>query len=324
MEIVLGSTLGGRTVTNGGAGNPHLFADGISGSGKSFALKDYAGKAALQGARVIVPDYSHDWCDCAWAERMDVVTEVTANPLAAVGGTTPFVRAQRLTNVLLSVYRLGSRATVALNNAARSYLEQTAEPPSLAGLLGYILARPLSRGLAAALEPLEELNQFLTCGEEHINIDLDRAGVLVLDFGQVESVQTRKLLAEVLLRTIWDKRTATGDCARPLILMLDECQGLYWGESGMPVRILREGRKFGIGGWFASQYVADPTASSALRQAATRLHFRQDAAGAGRLAAELAAATGRNPEPYARSLRRLQVGEFWVQSSGGTAQLGRI
>ncbi len=44
----------------------------------------------------------------------------------------------------------------------------------------------------------------------------------------------------------------------------------------MPVRILREGRKLGIGGWFASQWVENERAKAALRQASVQMHFRQD------------------------------------------------
>ena len=324
MEIRLGTKLNGSCITSAGVGNPHMFVDGISGSGKSFALRHYAEQAARQGARVIILDYTRDWANYEAADRMDVVDDVTANPLAAVGGASAFTRAQRLTNILLSVYRLGSRATVALNGAARSYLEETAEMPDIEGLLRYIRGRPLTRGLDAVLEPLEVLAQFLTAGAEHINIDLGKPGLLVLDFKQVESVQMRKLLVELLLRVLWDKKAAEQEETSPLVLLLDECQGLYWGESGMAVRILREGRKFGIGGWFASQWVSDPVARTALRQAATQLHFRQDQNAAKRLARELAAMTPRGPEAYARTLRRLAVGEFTTQDTGGAVHVGRV
>lgn len=324
MKIKLGTNLNGSCITSAGGGNPHMFVDGISGSGKSFALRHYAEQAARQGARVVVLDYTHDWADYEAADRMDVVDDVTANPLAAVGGASAFTRAQRLTNILLAVYRLGSRATVALNGAARSYLEEMAETPDIEGLLRYIRGRPLTRGLDAVLEPLEALAQFLTSGADHINIDLKKPGILILDFKQVESVQMRKLLVELLLRGLWDKKTAEQAGTCPLVLLLDECQGLYWGESGMAVRILREGRKFGIGGWFASQWVSDAVARTALRQAATQLHFRQDAAAAKRLAVELAAVSGRGPEAYARTLRRLVVGDFITQDADGAVRIGRV
>lgn len=324
MEITLGTKLNGSFITSAGAGNPHMFVDGISGSGKSFALKRYAEQAARQGAKVIILDYTQDWADYEAADRMDVVDDVTANPLAAAGGASAFTRAQRLTNILLSVYRLGSRATVALNGAARSYLQETTELPDIAGLLHYIKSKPLTRGLDAALEPLEALAQFLTSGTEHINIDLKEPGILILDFKQVESVQMRKLLVELLLRVLWDKKTAEQGSACPLVLLLDECQGLYWGENGMSVRILREGRKFGIAGWFASQWMSDAVARTALRQAAIQLHFRQDQNAANRLAKEFAAMTPRGPEAYARTLRRLSVGEFVTQDAGGVIRLGGV
>ena len=37
MELTLGYRVDGQAITTAGAENPHIFIDGISGSGKSFA-----------------------------------------------------------------------------------------------------------------------------------------------------------------------------------------------------------------------------------------------------------------------------------------------
>lgn len=77
----------------------------------------------------------------------------------------------------------------------------------------------------------------------------------------------------------------------------------------MAVRILREGRKFGLGGWFASQWINNKTALSALGQAALRANFRPEDVNIPALAKQLAQ-TGGTPAQWQKLLRRLKVGQF--------------
>ena len=57
LELTLGCRTDGRAITTAGRENPHIFADGISGAGKSFELKRLAEDAVCQGAQVIAFDY---------------------------------------------------------------------------------------------------------------------------------------------------------------------------------------------------------------------------------------------------------------------------
>ena len=331
MELTLGYRGDGRTITTAGAENPHVFIDGISGSGKSFALKRLAEQAVRQGAMVVAFDYTGDFAayeppaDLA-LQRMDVMGgELRINPLAPTPGASAFVRAQRLVNLLLAAYRLGNRACIDLQTATCRYLRTCAGTPDIAGLLEYVNAGPLTKGLEAALEPLMGLSQLLISGPEGISIDLNSPGFLLLDFRQAESGWMRKLLVEVLLRVIWDRRTsaaADGQC--PLALLLDECQNLNWRQDGMPVRILREGRKFEIGGWFASQWVENEHAKAALRQAAVQMHFRQDQDTAAKLARTLAMNDPEKRERYTRIIRSLRKGFFITGNPCGGICIGHM
>lgn len=331
MELTLGYRGDGQVITTVGAENPHIFIDGISGSGKSFALKRLAEQAVRQGAMVVAFDYTGDFAayepsaDLA-LQRMDVMGgELRINPLAPTPGASAFVRAQRLVNLLLAAYRLGNRACIDLQNASCRYLRTCTGIPDIAGLLKFINAGPLTKGLEAALEPLMGLSQLLISGPEGISIDLNSSGFLVLDFRQAESSWMRKLLVEVLLRVIWDRKTsASVDIQRPLILLLDECQHLNWSQDGMPVRILREGRKFEIGGWFASQWVENEHAKAALRQAAVQMHFRQDKDTAMKLARLLAVNAPEKKERYAPLIRSLRRGAFLTGDFHGGMCIGFV
>ena len=90
----------------------------------------------------------------------------------------------------------------------------------------------------------------------------------------------------------------------------------------MPVRILREGRKFGIGGWFASQWVENERAKAALRQASVQMHFRQDQDAAAKLARTMSMNMPEKRERYTRLIRSLRKGTFITGNSCGGICVG--
>ena len=332
MELTLGYRGDGQAITTAGAENPHIFIDGISGSGKSFALKRLAEEAVRKGTLVIAFDYTGDFAaysppDGVPRQRMDVIGgELRINPLSPDSGMSALVRAQRLVHLLLAGYRLGNRACMDLLDAACQYLEFCSVVPNIACLVEYIEEScPLTRGLESALEPLKGLSHLITSGPEEISIDLDSPRLLILDFRQAESSWMRQLMAELLLRVIWDSRTsAAADARCPLVLLLDECQNLNWRQDGMPVRILREGRKFGIGGWFASQWVENERAKAALRQASVQMHFRQDQDAAAKLARTMSMNMPEKRKRYTRLIRSLRKGTFITGNSCGGICVGHI
>ena len=330
LELTLGYCADGRAITTAGRENPHIFADGISGAGKSFKLKQLAEDAVSQGAQVIAFDYTGDFAAYMPPEglplrRMDVSDgELQINPLSPASGASASVRGQRLVNLLLAGYRLGIRACIDLQNATVQYLESGPEIPTISGLVKYIeQACLMTRGLASALGPLKGLSHLITSGPEEINMNLNLPGFLILEFKQAESNWMRQLMIELLLRVIWDSRTsmAAGN-PNPLILLLDECQNLNWRTDGMPVRILREGRKFEIGGWFASQWVENERAKAALWEAAVQMHFRQDQNAAAKLARTMAPNNREKRERYTRLIRSLPRGSFIVENPCGGICIG--
>lgn len=332
MELVLGYRGDGRPITTAGAENPHIFVDGISGSGKSFALTRLAEEAMCQGALVIAFDYTGDFSsylppDEVFCQRMDIIGgELQINPLSPASGTSALVRAQRLVNLLLVGYRLGNRACLDLLDATTQYLECCSEFPTISRLVEYIEHTvPITKGLESALEPLKVLSRLITSGQEEINIDLNSSGLLILEFVQVESNWIRHLMVELLLRVIWDRRiSVVEDDPPPLILLLDECQNLNWTKDGMPVRILREGRKFGICGWFASQWIDNEHAKTALQDASVQMHFRQDQNTAAKLARAMAINAPEKRERYTQLIRSLRKGSFVIGNPCGGIYIGHM
>lgn len=284
LSLNLGYTNSGRPVTWKGGDNPHISISGRSGSGKSFFIKRLLNQAVQQNALCIVFDYSGDFREWSAPDnirfrRIDVTSsEFSINPLISTSGNSTDMRAQQLLSLLHSVFRMGPRASLALQRCTRDYLDCATDVPSLDGLLAYgSSAGNVSSSLRDALAPLDLLTTLIRCGGTPISLDFSIPGIMVLDFEKLIDNNSRKILIEVILQTIWGKRTScwpSSDC--PIILVLDESQNLSWSENSMAVRILREGRKFDIAGWFSSQWIDNKTAISALSQAALQAHFRPD------------------------------------------------
>lgn len=329
IELYLGHTRSGAPAFGDGADNPHLAVLGRSGSGKSYFLKGLVAQAAQQGALCLVLDYSADFRSYippkgVLFRRMDTTDPAfTINPLAVSAAKGGGVAAQQLLSALHSVFRFGSRASVALQKSAVDYTGQTSRP-TLSGLLDYMNGlRKKSSGLTAATEPLELLATLIRCGTEPISIDLDQRGIIVLGLDQIVDSKLRALLVELILQSVWNRWTMASNPDHPLILVLDECQNLSWSESSMAVRILREGRKFNIDGWFASQWLDNKTAAAALGQAALRANFRPEDVNIPTLAKELAQTSG-TPAQWQKFLRQLKVGQFLYSRRDGKTILVNV
>lgn len=327
LNLNLGRSLSGASIIARNMDNPHLSVDGRSGSGKSHFLKKLIEQAVQQGAQCIVFDYCADFCGYSPPDGIPfAVREVgsenfSLNPLLCDRDQSPGFRAQKLLMPLEQAFRMGPRAKVALKQATQQYLEEEPGLPSLDRLHKYIeRSCVLTRGLAAALEPLGLLNSVIHCGERPIDLNLTTPGLTVLDFSKVPSQSIQCMLIEVILVTIWSLRT----CPHiPLVLVLDAAQDLQWGQDSMAIRILREGRKFGIAGWFSSQWMDKPSAVSALRQAAIQAHFRPDSGGINRIVNALDLSQDERPQ-CRHLLHQLKVGQFLYQTPDGRIAVVRV
>lgn len=319
LKLSPGYTPSGRKIIWSGANNPHINILGQSGAGKSHLIKTLAAQAAAQGALVLVLDYTSDFIDYTPPDELNFrricvdSTDFSINPLVCVSGQKPDKCAQQLLASLHSVFHMGPRADLALRQITTEYIERT-DGPSINGLLYYIygLEKP-DRGLEAAIGPLGLLATMTNCGDQPISLDLETPGLTVLDCSEIVDRNLCKLLVELILQALWNVHAPHHP---PLILVLDEAQQLHWGAGSMPIRILREGRKFDIAGWFSSQWCDHKEASPALGQAAYQIHFRPDRQHINKLAKAICS----RPDDISscqKVLQRLRRGEFlWQHPSG--------
>lgn len=111
-------------------------------------------------------------------------------------------------------------------------------------------------------------------------------GVSVIDFSKVPSEQQQSLLVELILHDSWSRRLRQ-DAAIPVIVVLDECQKFSFGPNNATTQLLRQGRKYKMSGWFASQWITNKEAINALDQAALRAYFRPESSNLHALARRL-------------------------------------
>ena len=166
-----------------------------------------------------------------------------------------------------------------------------------------------------SLVRLEDLSRLFS-GGNGCDWQFDKPGITILQFDTIPDRASQSLITELLLSDLWaDKLQASKDTC-PAVVLLDECQRFSFNDSSMLVRILREGRKYHVNGWFASQWIDNKTAVQALEQAALRGYFYPGDRQVHSLAKVLCSDTSKVRE-YETLIRRLTVGQFLYTDASG-------
>ena len=102
-----------------------------------------------------------------------------------------------------------------------------------------------------------------------------------------------------------------GDESKPFILVMDEAQNLSHGEKSPSAKILTEGRKFGISGWYATQFMKPQLSDDEiqrLQQAGQKLYFCPPDDGVMTVAKNIDIST-QGAKEWADRLKKLKKGE---------------
>ena len=119
------------------------------------------------------------------------------------------------------------------------------------------------------------------------------------------------LLTELLLRDMWSFAQNRGDKNKPFVVVLDEAQNLRHDAESPSGRILTEGRKFGVSGWDATQFMGgqlDKDEIQCLQQAAQKLYFCPPDNGVMDTAKSIDI-TAQGSKDWAERLKKLKLGE---------------
>jgi DNA phosphorothioation-dependent restriction protein DptH len=235
--------------------------------------------------------------------------------------------ASRVTETLRSAYKLSDAQATYLTNKIRDCLELYDGVCSIPGFIRYAntcLEGKERERIVLSIERLENFSHGVHCGTDSFDWQLDTPGITVLDFSRVPTEWEQRLLVELSLADIWGQRLRKQDAQIPTVIVLDECQKYKFKPDNYTTNLLREGRKYQMSGWFASQWISDDETLAALEQAALRAYFRPEPSNVQKLAKRLAAGDKDMTKTYEKHLSRLRVGQFLYRDLNGRPIIANV
>ena len=326
--------------------NPHVLIVGESGFGKTYT----ASRLIVELARVQLPSIVFDYgqgysledasdppCDSVRTLKLDITRNgIALNPLQIYPADThgPATVAQRVADTFLRVYpRLGVQQHAVLRQAVLDVLSDagittadsrtwTLSPPPFSDvqqtLLQYTtdahaVTRRAATSAASHISTLFFFDTFRKTGQNLSWADLlaDPSQVWILQLGGLEA-SVERAVTEFLLWSLVRHFEVIGPGPLRTFVILDEAHKLGFGPGSPVEKILREGRKFGLGVILASQQPEDFT-SVAFANTATKIVF-QIADRSGRVARQLqrTVVSGHSYEYVASRINTLPRGTAYV------------
>ncbi len=288
--------------------NPHILVVGGSGFGKTYACSCLIAELMKQGVPSIVLDYAQGFVEASLPRHfLDYVDldEITAsrsgidlNPLQLLPSDTlgPVNVAQRVADTFQRVFpQLGVQQHAVLREAVLDVLGSAGirqehpsswkrEPPKFRLLHDHLTSlgedaigpnRRVIQTLTAHISTLFVFNT-LRPGGQRLDwqqlVGSDRVTVVQLK-GLEHSLS--KIVTEFLLWSLIGYAEARGPSKMSAFVVLDEAHRLSFDEGSPVERLLREGRKFGLGIMLASQQPSD-FGPIAFANTASKLVFQVD------------------------------------------------
>lgn len=315
--------------------NRHLLINGNSGCGKTYCIQGLLMSAVRQGISSVVFDYTGGFTNSKLdpifkqelSDRIDqrVVKskKIPINPFKKGDiqiDEDIFVPeedidvASKIAGIMGSVYKFGDQQKSAVYSAVLNGMRKHGDNMSFQALASELesLDNNYSKTVLSKIQPFIDMNPFVAddnFGWENIR-DSDKGVVFVMQLaGYSRDVQV--LLTELMLWDIWSFCTKTGDETKPFILVMDEAQNLDHGENSPSAKILTEGRKFGISGWYATQFMKPQLSDDEiqrLQQSGQKLYFCPPDDGVDTIA-KILDATPQGKKDWAVRLKKLKKGE---------------
>lgn len=302
VSLPLGRIVGSTQTINWEYGNRelsnrHMLVSGKSGQGKTYFMQGLLLEMTKQNVSSLVIDYSDsykiDQLNPQFVEQMGsrIVNHIVGiegmalNPFKRVNidygggvvmpedtGTT----AERVAQTLDFVFDLGTQQHSSLVDYIRDGIESYGDNYGFEQLKARIQEEK-ANSLYGRLQPLLNSPVFRKQDRKFDWSDFfknDGTMNIIQLMGIPRRVQNA--VTEFLL---WDlfhyAQSEGGDESKPLPIFLDEVQNLSFDRDSPAVKILREGRKFGLSGIFATQSIAsiNGSDSDSIWNAAMQMHF---------------------------------------------------
>ena len=279
--------------------NRHLLINGNSGCGKTYCIQGLLMETALQGVSSVVFDYTGGFTSSKLdpifknalgdriKQRVIRVDKIPVNPFVKHDiqiDDDLFVPeedvdvASKIAEIFSTVYSLGDQQKSAIYSAVLSGLEKYKDSMNFRIMVDELEESETSyaKTVISKIQAFTDINPFAVDSSFSWSDIRDSEGmVYVIQLtGYGRDIQI--LLTELLLWDIWSFSVKNGDESKPLILVLDEAQNLSHGDKSPSAKILTEGRKFGLSGWYATQFMKPQLSDDEiqrLQQAGQKLYF---------------------------------------------------
>ena len=278
--------------------NRHLLINGNSGSGKTYCIQTLILEAVKNNISVIVFDYTDGFTKSKlspvlvnqlgdkFEERYVKFEKFPINPFKRgkmFYGGREFVEpdmdvANRIADSFMNVYKFGDQQRSAIYSAVIEGIKERGDSMTLETLKSKLeeSTNKTASTVISKMLSLVDYDPFI--GDTHFSW-----GDIVNEKGKMYVIQlsgfTREIqliLTELILWDIWNYAVRNGNEDKPMPLVLDEAQNLSHKENTPSGKILAEGRKFGVSGWYATQFMKGrltPSEIGNLQQAAQKLYF---------------------------------------------------
>ncbi len=278
--------------------NRHLLINGNSGSGKTYCIQTLILEAAKNNISVIVFDYTDGFTQSKlspillnklgdkFEERYVKYEKFPINPFkrgkVSFNGkefTEPDVDvANRIASSFKNVYDFGPQQRNTVYSAVIEGLKEYGDNMTLATLSEKLeeIGDGTAQKTLSKIRPLVDYNPFEQDADFSWKTIVDKkGGMYVIQLSGFDR-EIQLILTDLILWDIWNYAVKHGNESIPMPLVLDEAQNLSHDENTPSGKILAEGRKFGISGWYATQFMKGRLSSGEignLQQSAQKLYF---------------------------------------------------
>lgn len=278
--------------------NRHLLINGNSGSGKTYCIQALILEAVKNNISVIVFDYTDGFTESKlspillknlgdkFESRLVKYEKFPINPFKK--GTILIGNkevqeldqdiANRIADSFAKVYNFGEQQRSAIYSAVKEGLKKYGDSMTLAVLRDMLVNEDnkSAKTVLSKVEALVDYEPFLSNTDFTWKNIIDEKGKMYVIQLSGYSREIQVILTELILWDIWNYAVKYGNEETPIPIILDEAQNLSHDENSPSGKILAEGRKFGISGWYATQFMAgrlSPGEIGNLQQAAQKLYF---------------------------------------------------
>jgi len=258
--------------------NRHLLIQGASGYGKSYFIQKMLQELSKQGIPSIIIDYTDGFKKSKLENDFKTSMENKLEQHYVFNNKfplNPFKRysveiddgeyvpedevlvATRFKDVINSVYKFGNQQQPAIYNAALDGIRKYGDDMDLIKFKEELIRRdtPEAKTALNKITQLLDINPFKSEDFDWSCLDKMDGKIRIIQLTGI-SKDIQMVITEFILRDLWNYKKNSGDEKHPFIVVLDEAQNLDFSSNESPCnKILKEGRKFGWSGWFATQFL---------------------------------------------------------------------